>query len=102
MAVTHGAWFKARLFLRDAPERGEQGDRKKAVATPQLLFLVTDTDGGAVDVHADDRVEVASPELGTALWRLTAEPEPIRKKRRVIGYLVGLERVLEPRRKGVT
>lgn len=102
LTPTHGEWFKARLFLKAAPERREQGDRKKAVATPRLMFLVNDVGGDPVDLHAEDQVEVASPELGTAMWRITEEPEPIRKKRRVIGWEVGLERVLETQRKGVT
>jgi hypothetical protein len=101
MVPTHGSWFKARLFLNDAPERLEQGDRKKAVATPQLLYAFTDLGGDPVALHADEKVEVASPELGTAVWRVTAEPQPIRKKRRVIGGLVTIERVLEPQRTGV-
>jgi hypothetical protein len=102
MAPTHGPWFRARLFLQDAPERSEQGDRKKAVAMPRVMFLVTDVGGVAVDVNAEDQLEIASPELGTAVWRVTAQPAPIRKKRRVIGWEVGIERVLEPKRKGVT
>lgn len=97
---THSAWFKARLFLDQASERKEQGERAKAVSTPQILIAYRDEFGELVVVDSDMKLEVESPELGTALWRIQGQPQPIRKKRPVIGYLATLERVIEPAREG--
>jgi hypothetical protein len=51
-----------------------------------------------VEIRASDEIEVASLELGDALWRVNGDPVPIRKKRRVIGWTVPLSRLNEPRR----
>jgi hypothetical protein len=99
-----GEWFRARLFLdmQQYAERDEQGERRKVVHTPQLMFGVRDVVGGAVAVLAEEEVEVDSPEFGRQVWRVTGDPQPIRKKRAVIGGLVTLERVVERGRAGVT
>lgn len=103
MSDTHGSWFKVRLFLEAAGERDEQGGRKKAVSTPQVLYGLRDLDGELVDLHAEDKLEIASVlGGGHELWRVMEEPQPIAKKRSVIGGLARLERVIEPTRKGVT
>jgi hypothetical protein len=88
------AWFRARLFLEGAPEREQEGMRR-ATPGPQLLYALRDTDGDAIDLHFDDRVEVDSAELGRAMWRVNGEPQPIRKRRSLIGHLATLERVQE-------
>jgi hypothetical protein len=104
MAPVFGEWFRARLFLdmQQYAERDEQGERRKVVHTPQLMFGVRDVVGGAVAVLAEEEVEVDSPEFGRQVWRVTGDPQPIRKKRAVIGGLVTLERVVERGRAGVT
>lgn len=90
------AWFRCRLDLRESPEQPEGESRvKRAVKTPQLLVGARDLEGKAIDIRATDRLEVVSPQLGTAYWEVTSDPEPLRKKRRVIGYQVTLRRLEE-------
>lgn len=103
MAPVHGPWFKVRLFLdmAQSPERSEQGERKKVVQTPLMMFGVKTLDGAPLELVAEQQVEISSPRFGTAVWRLTADPQPISKKRRVIGGQVSLERVAERPRRGV-
>ena len=108
-----GPWFRARL----TPVSGAQteaslrvragladdgGSRSKSTERLTLMFGIKDTEGGSlVDetgrcvVNAPDRVEVASPQLGTFLYEGTEMPAVIRKKKKVIGYEVGLSRVHE-------
>lgn len=103
MTEGHGEWFKCRLFLdmQQYPERTEQGGRRKRVKTPQVMFGVKDLQGDPLDVRGDQQIEVESKEYGRAMWQITADPQPIRKKRRVIGGLVEVERVVETPRQGV-
>lgn len=90
-------WFRARLTLPASPEQQDTNrGRRKTVPNPTLMFGVKDLSGAALDVRASDQLEVASPQLGTAMWRVSQDPGPIRKKRRVIGYEVVLERLKEP------
>ncbi|MET0604402.1 MAG: hypothetical protein ABW167_20620 [Baekduia sp.] len=103
MEPGHGEWFRCRLFLdmQQYEERSEQGGRRKRVKTPQVMFGVKDVAGDPLDVRADSELEVDSKEFGRALWQITGDPQPIRKKRRVIGGLVQVERVVETPREGV-
>jgi hypothetical protein len=101
MSPTHSAWFKCRLFLESASERKEQGERRKVVATPQVLCALRDENGELVVIEAEMRMEISSTELGTATWNVSGDPEPIRKKRSLIGWLASIERVVERPRAGV-
>ena len=87
--------FRCRLFLPGgnesvAPSPPGGDGRVKVIERPQLMW-----DRKGPLVHFDQEVEVVSNELGTAVWKVAGEPEKIRKKRSVIGYLATLERVRE-------
>lgn len=91
-----GPWFRCRLFYEGAPDQTDpQGGHFKEVSEPQVLVPVTALDGSRLDFHADHRLQVNSRELGHAVWRLAGEPEPLRKRRRIIGWLLTVERVIE-------
>lgn len=99
-ADTYGAWFNCRLelpsgsLLRDrATEQG--GQRSRVVTAPTLLCGIRDLEGGTIEITARDQLEVDSDELGHAVWEITADPAPMRKKSRVIGWTVSLQRVEE-------
>lgn len=88
VATVHGAWFRARLFLEGAPESPPTARlRQRTTASPQLMFALRDERGENVKVTADVQLEVESAELGHEVWRVTGDPQPIRKKRSLIGYL---------------
>lgn len=96
MAEVRSAWFRCRLFLGgDRESQGEDGSYVRSVRGPTLLYGVRDADGAVLDVGYDEKLEVESAQLGDALWRVAGEPEPLRKRRTVIGYQVTLERVQE-------
>lgn len=90
-----GTWFQVRLTIRRGTE--SLADGRQRVAKPsELLFGLLDTGGAEVVLHADDRVEVDSADFGRALWRLTNEPEPMRRRKGMIGWVADVERVEEP------
>lgn len=86
-----GPWFKARLEVTQAQE-GNFGQRRRATQRPSLMCGIRDEDGNTVSFGAQDQIEVDSPQLGRALWQVTSEPAPMRKKRTVIGWEVALAR----------
>jgi hypothetical protein len=100
-----GPWFRARLFPGQprvsSPEA--RGRMLLIEGDAQLLLGVKDREGAKlyddtgefVAFDADDILEVKSKQLGTARWQVIAMPEPLRKKRRVIGYQCQLRRVRE-------
>lgn len=91
-----GPWFRCRLDLRARPQEREAGSQEpRVVERPTLMTGVRDVDGREIDLMSTDRVEVRSPELGNAFFAVTADPTPMRKKRRVIGWEVALTRVEE-------
>src|SRR5688572_20218837 len=94
MAEVHGPWFRARLTLAgevDTP--GVEASYRRVVRTPTLMFGVKNTEGEPVGVRFDDVIEVDSPQLGRGRWQVNGQPEPMRKKRTVIGYTVRLLRI---------
>jgi hypothetical protein len=91
-----GQWFKCRLFLEGTTDTEDpQAGRWSSQSTQQLICLPRDLDGNPLVFRADRALDVLSKELGRAVWRLAGEPEPLRKKRRVIGYLAQVSRVVE-------
>ena len=89
-------WFRVRLQLPSAPETAEgAGGKTRVEVRPTLLVGVKDNEGNPVVLTTEKLIEVDSPDLGRALYRFDADPEPLRRRRRVIGYEVALRRVEE-------
>lgn len=89
-----GDWFPCRLFLPSSPESYDPANvRRRVVVAPTLMYGVYDESGNPFQVGHSDQVEVWSDDLGAAIWQVTAEPEPFRKKTGIIGYQVTLRRV---------
>lgn len=86
--------IRARLTLNQAGERAEDG-RVLTEPSPTLICYRRDTQGNDVDWKASDRVIVDSKELGTHTYQVDGQPEPMRKKRRIIGWSLRLRRVDE-------
>lgn len=97
IVTAQGPWFPARLEMQAAPELaglGAGGGPVRVEPAPTLIYRPQPAD---TMPRPSDRIEVDSPELGRAIWRVTGEPEPWRKKRRVIGYRANLERIVDTR-----
>lgn len=91
-----GQWFRCRLFLTQSTDAEDpsKGHFSSTLA-PQLLCVRRDLDGSRLHLHGDERVEINSRQFGRTLWRMQGEPQPLRKRRRVIGWLAFIERVVE-------
>ena len=92
--TTATAWFRARLTALQAPET-TAGGRTRVPRTPELLYELRDEAGQVVALHADDRVEVDSGDLGHSIWGVNGEPEIMRRRSGVVGGLATLQRVEE-------
>lgn len=91
-----GEWFKARVQIEDSTEAVDQvGGVRTVTEQPLLLYGVKDLAGQPVVLTGEDRVEVLSNVLGAdpVEYDVIADPTPLRKKRRVIGFQVALRRV---------
>lgn len=95
VAAVHGPWFAARLEVGQAREVEAQG-RARMVVTGRLLAGARDENGDELDVRASDTLEVQAGALGAQSWQVTADPELVRVRRRVVGYVIAVERLAEP------
>lgn len=93
----HGEWFRCRLTLPAASEgKDEPGGYRRALSYPSLLYGAKDVAGNPVVLRFNDDVEVQSPrQLSTFKWKVNGDPQPITKKRTLIGWLANLERNVE-------
>jgi len=106
-----GPLIRARLQLPMAPAAIEPPrGRNRAVRTvPSLMLFARDVEGNEVHVTTEHHLGIFSREqFGEGvevLFKVTADAEPIRKKRRVIGWIVSVQRVedhaLEPLAGGI-
>lgn len=94
-ATARSDWFKARLTLNSAPEERGPGGSWNHRAEQGATLIVKPTANGGCPIRLQDTVEVRSVQLGDATYRVVGEPNPYRKKRRVIGYEVAVERTDE-------
>lgn len=92
----HDAWFKCRFTYSPAPDSDDtQGARRRVPRNGQFMCAMTDQDGNTLTITAADRLELDSKELGQAIFEVTGDPEPIRKKRRMLGWMGTVVRVDE-------
>lgn len=95
-APVYGAWFRCRFELRNQRKgREPQSNVPRVVKQPHLMYGLRDMEGQNVELLATDLLQVVSPELGQAFYELTGDPDPMRKRRRVLGWEVDLQRVEE-------
>jgi hypothetical protein len=93
--TTESPPIRARLEVNPATERADEGGRVTTEPRPRLMTHHRDEDGNVVEFSNSDRLRVVSKELGEHIWEIDGEPDPIRKKRRVIGWELNLHRVEE-------
>jgi hypothetical protein len=93
-AGVRGDWFRCRLELGPAGlDNTAPATHRKGTRGPSAMLALLDERSEPVAVSVEDRLEIDSPNLGQSLWDVIENPEPIRKKRRVIGWQVRLRRV---------
>jgi hypothetical protein len=96
-----GPWMKARLQLPQAPESVDPPPRgrRRTVRVPTLMTGIRDLDGGSVAITSEHRIGVLSKhQFGDGVevvFEVTGDPEPIRKKRKVIGWTVVMKQVAD-------
>ncbi len=89
-------WFKCRLTLQAAPEADDaQGGRRRVPRPATLLMGRRDVDGNELAMAPTDKVEVVSKALGRYVFEVTGDPEPIRKRRKLLGWTTTLTLVEE-------
>lgn len=96
MAAVNYEWFRCRITLPPLPRtQGPNSGSARVQTKPAMLFATIDLSGDPVKLTISDTVEVRSVEQGydTVLFELDGEPQPIRKKRKVIGQEVTIRRV---------
>ena len=92
----HEPWFRCRLTLLPAPQSDDaQGGHVRIPRNGTLLVGRRDRDGNVLAIEASDRLEVSSRDLGSGMFDVTGAPEPIRKKRKLIGWMASIVRVEE-------
>jgi hypothetical protein len=97
-----GPLIRARLSLPQSPESVDEparGRRRAVTNVPTLMVLDKDELGQPVVITTEHRLGVFSKEqFGEGvevLFEVTADPEPIRKKRKVIGWMLTMRRVAD-------
>lgn len=95
-ADTTGAWFKVRIQLGSEGESIDGATDERSVhRTPSMMVALRDEDGNDVILTVEDRLEVVSanlPQVSTQ-WDVISDPQPMRKKRRVLGWNITLRKV---------
>jgi len=91
-----GAWFRCRFTYNSAPDSDDaQGGRRRTPRTGQIICGVRDMDRQPLAIRSSDRLELDSKQLGRAMFEITSDPEPIRKKRKMLGWMANVTRVEE-------
>lgn len=94
LGQTTGPWFRCR-FEQAARPRSKDGNRTRAASNPTIMCGPRDENGDPVSITVQDEIEVEAEEVDPASgrFRVAGDPEPIRKKRTLIGWSIPLKRV---------
>jgi hypothetical protein len=84
--------FRCRITLPKGSETHEEG-RHKRRTQPTLLVGKYDKKGKIVSIKAGDDVEVVSNQHGTVRYQVAGDPEPLRKRRSIIGWQCAITKV---------
>jgi hypothetical protein len=90
-----GPWFKVRITERFSSQTLRDG-RTRVRRPPELLYALVDEDGGAVELRADMKVQVDSPDFPMETFQVDGKPEIMRRRRGLVGGLAMLKSVQEP------
>lgn len=94
--TVHDPWFRCRITVEPAPEADDaQAGRRRTPKPAQMMCGLKDQDGNPLEIRSADRLEIISNQLGRAIFELTSDGEPIRKKRKMLGWMANITRVEE-------
>lgn len=77
--VQYDDWFKCRLNPPDSSEDHPANEAVQYKIRAEILIPKN------MDLDLNDRIEIESQELGTAIWIIEAQPKLLRRKRSIIG-----------------
>lgn len=96
-----GAWFDCRIDSPAAVESDDgSGGHVRPDQHPALIYALEDDTGARIEIHANDKVEVDSEELGLDTYEVVGEPTINRKKADLVCGEATLKRLLDPWPKG--
>lgn len=97
LAPVYGEWFRCRLTLPGSQEGpDEPRGYRRSINRPSLLYGVRDRAGQTLAIRFNHKVVVESKEQGIlSVWKVNGDPQPLRKKRSMIGWFAQLERLDE-------
>jgi hypothetical protein len=89
-----GAWFPVRLTLASQAKADDgSSENERVTVVGSLLMLAVDGSGEPIALDSEDEIEVESEDLGRAVWRLTGDPAPLRRREGLLGFSVPVQRV---------
>lgn len=104
MLPTTGPEFRCRLTLPQAGKSaGAGGSRARVTKEPSLLLGLKALDGSKLELSVEDRVLVATQGNWETVeeWVVATDPEPLRKRKTVIGWFCSLRRVDDHERREI-
>lgn len=90
--------FRCRLTLPGSQKNlGAGGEPVNSVNVMGTMMTGTkDSQGALLSFTAGDEIEIESVELGTDRWMIWQDPEPLRKRRRMVGWQMAVHRFSQP------
>ncbi len=93
-----GPLFRCRLFPNETPETdsGVRAGRRVLVDGPHVIVGITDVNGDRIavgDIGPNVQLEIATLNMGTDVWQVSAQPQPLLTKKKVLGYYFPVRRV---------
>ena len=91
---TEGPMFRVRLDVSATPQSTTDGMIREVIS-PRLLTGKSDSEGNPLEFKSSDVIRVISGQLGEELWEVQGDPEPLRKRRSLIGWQLNIQRIKE-------
>lgn len=96
--TVEGPWFKCRLFPDETPESdsGARGGRRVIVKGPHVVCGIRDVTGQPIvpgDITPAVQLEIQAGELGTQLWQVKTDAQPLQNRTRLLAFYFSVQRV---------
>ena len=95
--TVYGPWFRCRVFPEESQEgEGVRGGRKQLMKTPHVIVGIKDLQGDPVavgEITPAVQLEIDAGPLGTSVWQVGSDPQPLLAPTKPIGFYFGVRRV---------